>query len=80
MVHPVADLAGLNRLTRTALTNAALALAGMILMAMGMPGAAAVTRCCGQFGPWWRLVDSLPVESKADAPTTLPKAMPWPLD
>jgi uncharacterized protein (UPF0261 family) len=30
MVHPVADLAGLNRLTRTALTNAALALSGMI--------------------------------------------------
>src|SRR5467141_799797 len=30
--------------------------------------------------PWWRLVDSLPVESEADAPTTLPKAMPWPLD
>jgi hypothetical protein len=30
--------------------------------------------------PWWRRVDSLSVESKADAPTTLPKAMPWPLD
>jgi uncharacterized protein (UPF0261 family) len=32
MVHPVADLAGLNRLTRTALGNAAMALAGMILL------------------------------------------------
>lgn len=30
MVHPVADIAGLNRLTRTALTNAANALAGML--------------------------------------------------
>jgi uncharacterized protein (UPF0261 family) len=30
MVYPVADLAGLNRLTRVALTNAALALAGMV--------------------------------------------------
>jgi uncharacterized protein (UPF0261 family) len=30
MVHPVADLSGLNRLTRTALRNAALALAGMV--------------------------------------------------
>jgi len=30
MVNPVADLAGLNRLTRTALTNAALSLVGMI--------------------------------------------------
>lgn len=29
MIHPVADIAGLNRLTRTALTNAANALAGM---------------------------------------------------
>jgi uncharacterized protein (UPF0261 family) len=29
MMYPVADLAGLNRLTRTTLTNAALALAGM---------------------------------------------------
>jgi uncharacterized protein (UPF0261 family) len=33
MVHTVADLAGLNRLTRTALENAALALAGMITLA-----------------------------------------------
>jgi hypothetical protein len=30
--------------------------------------------------PWWRGVDSLSLESKPDAPTTLPKAMPWPLD
>jgi uncharacterized protein (UPF0261 family) len=30
MVHPVADLSGLNRLTRTALRNAAMALAGMV--------------------------------------------------
>jgi uncharacterized protein (UPF0261 family) len=30
MVHPVADLSGLNRLTRTALRNATLALAGMV--------------------------------------------------
>jgi uncharacterized protein (UPF0261 family) len=30
MVFPVADIAGLNRLTRTALTNAALGLAGMV--------------------------------------------------
>jgi uncharacterized protein (UPF0261 family) len=33
MVHPVADLAGLNRLTRRALGNAALALAGMVRFA-----------------------------------------------
>jgi uncharacterized protein (UPF0261 family) len=32
MVHPVADLAGLNHLTRTALENAAMAMAGMILL------------------------------------------------
>jgi hypothetical protein len=25
-------------------------------------------------------VDSLSLESKPDAPTTLPEAMPWPLD
>ena len=30
--------------------------------------------------PWWRAVDSLPLESKPDAPATLPQAMPWPLD
>jgi uncharacterized protein (UPF0261 family) len=30
MVHPVADLAGLNRLTRTALRNAAVAMVGMV--------------------------------------------------
>jgi uncharacterized protein (UPF0261 family) len=30
MLYPVADLAGLNRLTRSALTNAAMALAGMV--------------------------------------------------
>ncbi len=30
MFHPVADLAGLNRLTKTALSNAAHALAGMV--------------------------------------------------
>ena len=30
MLYPVADIAGLNRLTRTTLTNAALALAGMV--------------------------------------------------
>jgi L-ascorbate metabolism protein UlaG (beta-lactamase superfamily) len=30
--------------------------------------------------PWWRDVDSLSLESKPDAPITLPKAMPWPLD
>src|SRR5262249_33624717 len=35
MVNPVADLAGLNRLTRTALINAALALAGMVSLARG---------------------------------------------
>jgi uncharacterized protein (UPF0261 family) len=33
MVHPVADLSGLNRLTRTALRNAALAVAGMVKLA-----------------------------------------------
>jgi uncharacterized protein (UPF0261 family) len=32
MLHPVADVAGLNRLTRTAITNAALAMAGMVTM------------------------------------------------
>jgi L-ascorbate metabolism protein UlaG (beta-lactamase superfamily) len=30
--------------------------------------------------PWWRVVDSLSLESKPEAPTTLPNAMPWPLD
>jgi L-ascorbate metabolism protein UlaG (beta-lactamase superfamily) len=30
--------------------------------------------------PWWRVVDSLSLESKPHAPTTLPNAMPWPLD
>jgi L-ascorbate metabolism protein UlaG (beta-lactamase superfamily) len=30
--------------------------------------------------PWWRDVDSLSVESKPEAPTTLPKAVPWPMD
>jgi uncharacterized protein (UPF0261 family) len=39
MVHPVADLAGLNRLTRKALTNAALALAGMIRLPRPEPDA-----------------------------------------
>jgi uncharacterized protein (UPF0261 family) len=37
MVHPVADLSGLNRLTRTALRNAALALAGMIRLKPSEP-------------------------------------------
>lgn len=37
MVYPVADLAGLNRLTRTALTNAALGLAGMVHGAVEQP-------------------------------------------
>jgi uncharacterized protein (UPF0261 family) len=32
MLHPVADVAGLNRLTRAGLTNAALAMAGMVTM------------------------------------------------
>jgi len=39
MVHPVADLSGLNRLTRTALRNAALALAGMVKLAPDAPAA-----------------------------------------
>jgi L-ascorbate metabolism protein UlaG (beta-lactamase superfamily) len=32
--------------------------------------------------PWWRGVDARELESKTDAPefTTLPKAMPWPID
>jgi uncharacterized protein (UPF0261 family) len=38
MVHPVADLSGLNRLTRTALHNAALALAGMVKADRGPTG------------------------------------------
>ena len=38
MFHPVADLAGLNRLTRTALTNAALALAGMVRLPRPVAG------------------------------------------
>ena len=41
MVHPVADLAGLNRLTRTALRNAALALAGMVRLGVRPPAAEA---------------------------------------
>ncbi len=41
MVHPVADLSGLNRLTRTALRNAALALAGMVKLASRPPAAEA---------------------------------------
>jgi uncharacterized protein (UPF0261 family) len=32
VLHPVADLAGLNRLTRTALRNAAMAMAGMVAL------------------------------------------------
>lgn len=39
MVNPVADLAGLNRLTRTALTNAALSLVGMIRLPRPNPEA-----------------------------------------
>ena len=39
MVHPVADIAGLNRLTRTALGNAANALAGMVTFPQPDPGA-----------------------------------------
>jgi uncharacterized protein (UPF0261 family) len=41
MLYPVADLAGLNRLTRVALTNAALALAGMVKWRETLPPAAA---------------------------------------
>jgi uncharacterized protein (UPF0261 family) len=37
MFHPVADLAGLNRLTRSALSNAAHALAGMVLARRSPP-------------------------------------------
>jgi uncharacterized protein (UPF0261 family) len=39
MVHPVADLSGLNRLTRTALCNAAHALVGMVKLAADSPAA-----------------------------------------
>lgn len=39
LFHPVADLAGLNRLTRTALGNAAHALAGMVRGRLAMPEA-----------------------------------------
>jgi uncharacterized protein (UPF0261 family) len=42
MVHPVADLSGLNRLTRTALRNAALALAGMVKLDPARAGSAGV--------------------------------------
>lgn len=38
MFHPVADLAGLNRLTRTALSNAAHALLGMVRAPRGIEG------------------------------------------
>ncbi|AGA26217.1 Tm-1-like ATP-binding domain-containing protein [Singulisphaera acidiphila] len=38
MVFPVADIAGLNRLSRTALTNAALGLAGMVSLPRESPG------------------------------------------
>jgi L-ascorbate metabolism protein UlaG (beta-lactamase superfamily) len=35
----------------------------------------------GRVEPWWRLVDAVVQESKADAPeTSLPKAMSWPID
>jgi L-ascorbate metabolism protein UlaG (beta-lactamase superfamily) len=35
----------------------------------------------GRVEPWWRQVDAVVQESKADAPeTTLPKAMSWPID
>jgi uncharacterized protein (UPF0261 family) len=37
MVPPIADVAGLNRLTRTALTNAALALVGMVTLGRAEP-------------------------------------------
>ena len=30
--------------------------------------------------PWWRAVDTTTQVPKTPAPTTLPKAMPWPLD
>src|SRR5262249_46379482 len=39
MVHPVTDLSGLNRLTRTALRNAAMALAGMLTLPQAEPAA-----------------------------------------
>ncbi len=41
MLHPVADVAGLNRLTRVALANGAHALAGMIKFAQSVDGAGA---------------------------------------
>src|SRR4051794_6330535 len=41
MFHPVTDLAGLNRLTRTALGNAAWAMAGMVRLARPTPVATA---------------------------------------
>jgi uncharacterized protein (UPF0261 family) len=40
MIFPVADLAGLNRLTRTSLTNAALGLAGMVCLPRPADGSA----------------------------------------
>jgi hypothetical protein len=30
--------------------------------------------------PWWRGVDSVKLKPDKDAETTLPKAMPWPID
>src|SRR3954471_21405322 len=41
MVHPVADLAGLNRLTRTALGNAAMAMVGMVRLPRAAASSAA---------------------------------------
>jgi uncharacterized protein (UPF0261 family) len=45
MVHPVADLSGLNRLTRTALRNAALALAGMVKASPARVGTTGAADC-----------------------------------
>ncbi len=50
MVNPVADLCGLNRLTRTALRNAAMALAGMVRLATDSPAAEPAAGPA----PWWR--------------------------
>ncbi|WP_435005236.1 Tm-1-like ATP-binding domain-containing protein [Tundrisphaera lichenicola] len=59
MFYPVADLAGLNRLTRTALSNAAHALAGMVLApkVVEPPGASKPAVAATMFGVTTPCVD-----------------------
>ena len=63
LFHPVTDLAGLNRLTRVALANAAHALAGMVQARLGAPagadhaGARPLVVAATMFGVTTRCVD-----------------------